>query len=233
SSTGVSATLPEEGVRLAEDAPIGPPEALSNGYRHTKWVCERIIGLARERGLPVSVYRVDVVTGDQANGACQSQDFVWLSIRGIAEAQAVPAGLDGHFHPTPVDYVSGALLHLARRVEGVGDTYNLSNPRRLAFAEVIDALRARGHRIDEMDPKAWVRKVRSQRDNALQPLLDQFAGFAALPGGVYPDIDCAKAEAALEGAGISCPPVRGALLETYLDFFGEVGYLPAPAGRSA
>ena len=230
SSTGVYANLPEEGVRLAEDAPIGPPDHLISGYRQSKWVCEKVIDIARERGLPVSVYRVDVVTGDQTNGACQTQDFIWLSIRGIVEAQAVPDSLESHFNPTPVDYVSGAMLGLAWQLTGVGDTYNLSNPVRLTFGEVIDELRARGHRIDEMDLKSWTRKVRSDRSNAVQPLLDQFIGLVMLPGGIYPNIDCTKAETALAGSSVTCPPAQGDLLRTYLDFFTDVEYLPAPTG---
>ncbi|ANZ43551.1 hypothetical protein BBK82_44735 [Lentzea guizhouensis] len=225
SSTGVYANVAEEGVRLAEDAPIGPPEHLTNGYRHTKWVCENVIGLARERGLPVTVYRVDVVTGDQTTGACQTQDFIWLSIRGMVEAQAWPDTLDSFFHPTPADYVAHAIVRLGLAVEGTGETYNLSNPARLTFAEVLDALRARGHRIDALPVKTWTRKVKADRHNAVLPLLDQFLGLAQWRGGVYPSIDTAKADAAL---GTTCPPAQGKLLETYLDFFTDVEYLPAP-----
>nr|WP_324613209.1 SDR family oxidoreductase [Streptomyces sp. SBT349] len=45
----------------------------------SKWVAEQVIELGRSRGLPVSVYRVDVVCGDRVTGACQTKDFVWLS----------------------------------------------------------------------------------------------------------------------------------------------------------
>ncbi|WP_328348398.1 SDR family oxidoreductase [Streptomyces violaceus] len=72
SSTGVYAQEAVEGRRISVDDPIGPPELLSNGYRQAKWVAEGIIDIARSRGIPVSVYRVDVVSGDQVNGACTS-----------------------------------------------------------------------------------------------------------------------------------------------------------------
>ena len=225
SSTGVYANLPEEGVTLTEEAPIGPPEYLTNGYRHTKWVCENVIGIARDRGIPVTVYRVDVVTGDQANGACQTQDFIWLSVRGMVEAQAWPDTLDSFFHPTPADYVAGAIVKLGIGIEGTGDTYNLSNPTRLTFAEILDALRARGHRIDPLDVRTWTRKVKADRSNAVLPLLDQFLILAQWQGGVYPAIDTGKAERAL---GTVCPAVQGDLLGTYLDFFTDVEYFPAP-----
>nr|ALP32042.1 CycB [Streptomyces sp. NCIB 11649] len=227
SSTGVYAQEPAEGRRIAVDDPIGPPELLSNGYRQAKWVAEGIIGIARSRGIPVSVYRVDVVSGDQVNGACQTQDFVWLSIRGMLEAGAAPAGISGFFHPTPVDYVSAAIRWLSSRVTGVGDTFNLSNPHRLHFAEVVERLRALGHTLVDLDPAEWSRSVRKDPENSLLPLLDVFEAAIAGTGG-YPDIDTDGTEAALAGSGIDCPQVTGDLLVRYLTFFTEKGYFPNP-----
>ncbi|MET9293111.1 thioester reductase domain-containing protein [Streptomyces sp. NPDC003077] len=227
SSTGVYAHEAVEGRRVPVDDPIGPPELLSNGYRQAKWVAEGIIGIARSRGIPVSVYRVDVVSGDQVNGACQTQDFVWLSIRGMLTAGAVPAGMSGYFHPTPVDYVSAAILRLSSLLTGVGDTYNLSNPHRLRFSEVVDELRALGHGLVELERAEWSRAVRSDPENSLLPLLDVFE--AAITGiGGYPDIDTDRTEAALAGSGIGCPRVTGELLARYLRFFTDQGYFPAP-----
>ncbi|MFJ2742957.1 thioester reductase domain-containing protein [Streptomyces sp. NPDC087440] len=159
SSTGVHAQEPAEGRRIAVDDPIGPPELLSNGYRQAKRIAEGIIDIARSRGIPVSVYRVDVVSGDQVNGACQKQDFVWLSIRGMLEVGVAPAGISGFFHPTPVDYVSAAIRWLSSRIAGVGDTFNLSNPHRLHFTEIVERLRALGHTLVDLDPAEWSQSV--------------------------------------------------------------------------
>ncbi|HET6297150.1 MAG TPA: thioester reductase domain-containing protein, partial [Kribbella sp.] len=228
SSTGVYAQRPAEGVRLSVDDPTGPPETLSNGYRQAKWVAEAVLGLARRRGVPVSIYRVDVVSGDQVNGACQTQDFVWLSIRGILEAKAIPANSASYFHPTPVDYVSAAILYLSQRISAVGDTFNLSNPSALPFTEVIDHLRTLGHPVAEMDHQEWSEVVRADPANSLIPLLEVFeAGFAGEGG--YPAIDTGKTEVALAGSGIACPEVTGDLLAKYVDFFSKRGYFPKPA----
>jgi len=198
----------------------------ADGYRQAKWVAEGVIGIARSRGIPVSVYRVDVVSGDQVNGACQTQDFEWLSIRRMITAGAVPAGISGYFHPTPVDYVSAAILRLSFRLTGVEDTYNLSNPHRLHFSEVVDQFRALGHTLVDRDGAEWSRTVRSDPENSLLPLLDVFE--AAVSGiGDYPGMGTHKTEAALAGSGISCPQVTGELLARYLKFFTDQGYFPA------
>ncbi|MFE2753904.1 type I polyketide synthase [Actinosynnema sp. NPDC059335] len=226
SSTGVFDQPVEPGVPLRVDDVPGPPELLSNGYRQTKWVAEKMIDLARDRGLPVSVYRVDVVSGDQVNGACQTKDFLWLSLKGILQGRAVPAGLAGRFHLVPVDYASAAVTHLATRPEAAGRTFHVSNPNPIRYREMIAHLRDAGYDLRELDWPQWRDRVRADRDNALQPLLDAFEAIAAAGEGAYPDFDVSDIEAALRGSGIECPPMGADLFAKYVEFFAGAGYFP-------
>jgi thioester reductase-like protein len=226
SSTGVFDQPVTPGVPLKVDDIPGPPEVLSNGYRQTKWVTERIIDLARDRGLPVSVYRVDVVSGDQVNGACQTKDFVWLGLKGILQSGAAPAGLAGLFHLVPVDYAAATITHLATRPEAAGRTFHLSNPGPVTYQEMIAHLRDLGHSLPELDWPEWSVRVRADRDNALQPLLDAFEAIAAVGEGAYPDFDVSETEDALRGSGISCPPMTADLFAKYVDFFTDADYFP-------
>ena len=226
SSTGVFDQPVKPGVPLKVDDIPGPPEVLSNGYRQTKWVAERIIDLARDRGLPVSVHRVDVVSGDQVNGACQTKDFVWLGLKGILQSRAVPADLAGLFHLVPVDYASAAITHLATRPEAAGRTFHLSNPDTVTYREMIGRLRDLGHTLEELPWPEWSARVRADRDNALQPLLDSFEAIAAVGEGAYPDFDVSDTVAALEGSGIACPPMTAELFAKYVGFFTDAGYFP-------
>ncbi|QUF04201.1 thioester reductase domain-containing protein [Actinosynnema pretiosum subsp. pretiosum] len=232
SSTGVYDQRP--GTRLTELDPTGPPEVLGNGYRRSKWVAEGLVELARRRGVPVSVYRVDSISGDQERGACQDQDFVWLSVRGILESGAAPEGLDIAFHPTPVDFVSRAVVALAGRPAslgetGLGETYNVSNEDSLTFTEVVTALRGMGYDLPEVPRERWSELVRRDPSNALTPLLDVFE-LAFTGAGGYPDIATKKLDDALTGTPVSCPPITGELLATYLGFFVRTGYFPPPPG---
>ncbi|MGG8687940.1 SDR family oxidoreductase [Streptomyces lividans] len=72
STVGVFDGGAEPGVPLRVTDPTGPAESLPSGYLRSKWVAEQVIEVARDRGLPVSVYRVDVISGDRVNGACQT-----------------------------------------------------------------------------------------------------------------------------------------------------------------
>ncbi|WP_329619726.1 thioester reductase domain-containing protein [Streptomyces sp. NBC_01255] len=227
STTGVFSGADSGGAALAPDAPTGPAESLPTGYVQSKWVCEQLIGTARERGLPVSVYRVDVISGDQRNGACQTRDFVWLSLKGILQAGAVPEGMVGPVHLMPVDYVSAAILSMSGREGAVGRTFHLYNPSELTLAEAADHLRSFGYPLGELDRDDWLELVRSDRGNALVPLLDAFELLTADSSGFYPPMDIADTLEVLAGTGVHCPPVTKELFGRYVDFFTEVGYFPA------
>ncbi|MGD9486159.1 thioester reductase domain-containing protein [Streptomyces sp. TRM70308] len=228
STTGVFPAPATPGVPVAPTDPTGPAESLWNGYLQSKWVAEQVIELARDRGLPVSVYRVDVVCGDRRTGACQTRDFVWLSLKGLLQAGAVPDRLAGVFHMVPVDYVSAAIVHLAARREAVNRTFHLYNEQTQSFADFVDHLTASGYPLPELAWDAWRDRVRADRDNALVPLLDAFEAIMTGDGReTYPPMDVSDTERALAGSGIECPPVDRDLFERYVDFFVRAGYFPA------
>ncbi|WP_374223120.1 type I polyketide synthase [Streptomyces sp. FH025] len=230
STVGVFAGSVAEGVPLRTDDPTGPAEALPSGYLRSKWVAEQTIELARERGLPVSVYRVDVISGDQVNGACQSRDFVWLSLKGLLQAGAVPADTTGSFHLLPVDYVSSAIVTLARQDGSAGRTFHLYNQDEVSLGELVDHLRSSGYPLAELPWADWLERVKSDRDNAMIPLLDAFEMMTSDTAAFYPPIDTTGTETALAGTGVDCPPLTKRLFATYVDFFVEAGYFPeAPA----
>ncbi|MFI2213769.1 thioester reductase domain-containing protein [Streptomyces sp. NPDC020141] len=228
STVGVFEGPVTPGVPLRTTDPTGPAEALPSGYLRSKWVAEQVVEAARERGLPVSVYRVDVISGDRDNGACQTRDFVWLGLKGLIQAGLVPSGAGGRFHLLPVDYVSAAILGVSTRPEGAGGTYHLFNRSSLSLAECVTELRRLGYRLGEAEPERWREAVRADRDNALLPLLHAFELMTSDTDAFYPALDTGGTEAALAGTGISCPPLTGELFAKYVEFFVAEGHFPPP-----
>ncbi|MFF9087418.1 type I polyketide synthase [Streptomyces sp. NPDC014991] len=227
STVGVFADAAEDGRPLRVTDPTGPAERLPSGYLQSKWVAERLIAAAAERGLPVSVYRVDVVSGDQVNGACQTNDFVWLSMKGLLQAGAVPADVDGRFHLLPVDYVSAAIVRMASRPESAGGTFHLFNESPVSLRECVRRLRALGYTLEETDWEDWRRRVQKDRDNAMLPLLHAFEMMTGDTDRFYPPMDTTETEAALAGSGIVCPPVDEELFARYVRYFVRTGHFPA------
>ncbi|MFF2331312.1 MULTISPECIES: thioester reductase domain-containing protein [unclassified Streptomyces] len=226
SSTGVFARPAPDGAGLSPQDPTGPPEELTNGYRQSKYVAEKVIGLAQERGLPVSIYRADVISGAQTNGACQTRDFVWLSLKGSLQARAMPTGANAFFPMVPVDYVSAAVLALSRTTNG--QTFHLFNPVAVSFADMVGRLRDSGYVLDEVSWDDFVATVRADRDNALFPVIDIFRSYMTAGEALYMRMDVSATEAALAGTDIACPEIDAELFGRYTEFFAGSGYFPAP-----
>lgn len=223
STIGVFGTAGAGEVPLRPADPTGPPEALDSGYRQSKWVAEEMIDIARSRGLPVSMYRVDAVCGDQVNGACQTRDFVWLSVKGMVQARSAPCDLGGAFRMVPADYVSGVVTVLSRGM--AGGTFHVQNDTALSFATLVRQLRSCGYQIENLDAVDWAERVRADLHNVLNPLLDTFQTITATGAGDLPPLDTS---ATLAAGGIACPAITPELVETYVTFFVTTGFLPAP-----
>uniref|UniRef100_UPI000ABBC3FD thioester reductase domain-containing protein n=1 Tax=Streptomyces acidiscabies TaxID=42234 RepID=UPI000ABBC3FD len=227
SSTGVFARRAPHGGALAPNDPSGPGSELPTGYTQSKYVAERMIDIARSRGLPVTVYRADVVCGDQLNGACQTRDFIWLSLKGGIQAGALPSNADALIGMVPVDYVTAAMVRLSRTRSAAGRTFHLQNRKPAGFREMAARLRASGYRLDDVPWADFVAAVRADRDNALFPVIDVFSVFMKLGEASHVPVDVGATEQALAGSGITCPEITPELLGLYARFFAESGYFPA------
>ncbi|MFS8104567.1 thioester reductase domain-containing protein [Lentzea alba] len=197
------------------NAETGPPQDLKTGYQQSKWVAEKLVQQAKERGIPVTVHRPDTVCGSQSNGACQANDFVWLSLKGCLQAQAVPEDAKALFTLAPVDYVSAAITNLQ------DGTYHLYNPEPVSLQTMIERLKHHGYRIDEVPREQWNEKVRSDPDNAANALLDVFTEVTQAEQ-LHITYDVEETER----AGFPCPPITNELLDTYIRFFQRTGYFP-------
>ncbi|MEV0119133.1 thioester reductase domain-containing protein [Streptomyces sp. NPDC050844] len=231
STTGVFSGGASDGTPRRPDDPTAPVERQPTGYVQSKWVAERIVGLAADRGLPVTIHRADVISGDQARGACQTSDFVWLSLKGLVQAGAAPEGLGGNVHFVPVDYVSAAIVALSRKKEASGQIFHLFNQSGVTFRDCVEYLRGYGYAIEEADHGSWRALVQADRDNAMLPLFDAFEAIALGGDGAFAGIDTTSTETALVGTGVECPPLTEELFRKYVEFFVRVGHFPAPGGR--
>jgi thioester reductase-like protein len=228
STVGVFAGPGQTGAPRAVDEVTGPPEALPTGYVQSKWVAEQMIELARGRGVPVSVYRVDVVSGDRDSGACQTRDFVWLSLKGLLQAGAVPSGVSGDIHAVAVDYVSAAVLALSRQPQSLGQTFHLSNQNSLDYAEFVRYLRTLGYPLEEVPWQTWQERIFADPANPLHPLLAAFEAMVFDSDRFYPAFDTSATDTALAGTGVTCPAIDEELVAKYVEFFTSTGYFPAP-----
>ncbi|HYG62629.1 MAG TPA: thioester reductase domain-containing protein, partial [Thermoanaerobaculia bacterium] len=238
------------GGAALEDAELEHTDGLFGGYGETKWVGEQIVRLAAARGIPVTVHRPGVVSGDTRTGSGNTRDMIWNMMKGSIQLGLAP-GTDFPIDVTPVDFVSRAIVHLSLRRESLSHAFHFPNPSPMRWTEALHILQRYGYEIEAVPYARWLAKVAevvpADPGHALFPFLPILvpadlmgqperilealpAATDATPGPLSePRYDMANTRAGLEGSGIACSPVDENLLRTYLDAFVGMGWLPAPS----
>lgn len=228
------------GVEHFAEAELSEPEHLAGGYRQSKWVADKLVNLARHRGVPTYVYRLGAITGAQDTGACATDTFINHMIKGWIQLGAA-MDYDLMLELVPVDYCAAAVAHIALSATAKPAIFNLPGARPVSQNEVGDLLVACGYPLRRLPYRDWYRELIAalERGEAseLAPYLPLFGEEQPAPEigcpGSKPVFDTVNLKAALKGAGIECPPVDRDLFDRYLRYFVSIGYLPAPPGHSA
>ena len=201
--------------------------AYENGYTRAKWVAEKMVGRAREAGLPVSIYRPGFIEGDSRTGIGNPDDLFCRLLIGNLQLGMYPDFARKFWLTVPVDFVARAMAHIVC-TQPAGGNYNLlpareQEPSNNALFELLG--RELGRPMECVAPHVWLRELgRIGPQNALFPL----AGF--LREKVYQNsrtvlelhydtslVRCDRTEAALAGTGVRCPNVDAPLLALYVD----------------
>lgn len=203
-------------------------QGISDGYAQSKWVAEKLVMAAHERGIPGCIYRPGTIIGHSQTGAAQTNDLIGRLIKGLIQLGSAPK-LDLNLSLTPVDYVSKAIIHLSRQPESWGKVFHLTNPHFVLFQELVNQIQALGYSIQLTDYDQWqaqLLKTTSWQENALSPLLFLFTKWgnsnqmsyletAALVSQAF---DCQNTLAGLAGTDIVCPILNNRLLCAYFSY---------------
>jgi thioester reductase-like protein len=231
STVGVFASQGSAGRTVSEADALATSGPLAVGYAQTKWVAERLVRIAGERGLPVSVYRPST-GGDSRTGAFNARDHLTLILGAAIELGCAPES-DLPVQIAPVDVVARSLVELSLR-RPPGGTFHLVGRDVLTWAELFDLVRECGYLLDRAEPAVWLERVADAGRNGQARSLSALLPFLrdALAVSALPRFDRAGTDAALAGSGIELPPLDARLLDLYLRRFVATGFI-APTTRAA
>jgi thioester reductase-like protein len=188
-------------------------QQFNNFYEETKFLAEVEVAGARERGLPVAVYRPSIVVGDSGTGETQKFDgpyvlLQWLLRQSRQRVALVPYIGDptmARFNVVPSDFVLDAITHLSGRSDATGRTYQLADPRPLTVDGFLhaacEAVGVRGLRV-RLPHRLTTWALRN-----VDPL-EHWIGIpaASVEYFVHPThYDTTSVDRDLAGSGIHCP----------------------------
>lgn len=222
---------------LTENRRVDPELMPAEGYVRSKWVAEELIRIARGRGIPAAWYRPAQIGGHTVSGAVGGNDGLWHYVRACVEVGAAPdAGAQWtEVNLVPVDYVARAYVRLALRPESIGGEFNLTSPWTTRIDAIIDRVRAAGHRVETVPYPEWVRRLqrraaviaddRNSSVRATLVLVSASVDSLQLDGYSY---DRANTARGLTGSGIDCPEIDQPILDRYVRYLNDTGFLPPP-----
>jgi thioester reductase-like protein len=236
---------------ITENESLDHARVLYGGYCQSKWVAEKLVQIARSRGLPVAIYRPGLVAGDSHTGASNTDDVLSKIMRSWVEAGSAPE-MDASTDMTPVDYVSSAIAYLSRSPKSLGQVFHLFNPQPVQISAISAAIKSMGFQLRELDYDQWRSKMSALTTVKNRGSLSSLAPFFEDRGpsdssgksgqsewqsdntldalGILFTTQPAKFDArrtleALSGSSIVCPAIDAEILKSYFSFFVRKGLL--------
>ena len=241
STIGVVTPSDANNYSVKEDANLDDSKISSSGYTQSKWVAEKLVTIARERGLPVCIYRPGRISGHSQTGVCNPGDHTYRMIKGCIQLGSVP-NQNVQLNLSPCDYVSKAIVYLSRQTESLGKAFHLRNQKPLHLNEMVKYIRSLGYPIELVPYDEWRSRLSNHEafaENALYPLMSIFSETSKADVNdndvneqparvVAQQYDCKNTLTGLAESSIICPPVNAKLFNVYFTYLIKIGFLQAP-----
>jgi thioester reductase-like protein len=231
SSLGVFFTPAYSEKNRILETDIADFSVLKNGYQKTKAVAEKLVKIARERGLPACTYRPGRIMADSKTGISSNLGFFLVVLIKACILLGKYPSKSTAFEIAPVDYVSGAIVNLSLQKSSLGKTFHLSNPQAISWIDLMNEVSSLGYSLEEIDYQQWFVELENyastQGDNELLALVKHLKN--AQYNIFYPraQFDVSLTKEGLAGTSITCPPLDKKLLQVYFSYLIKNGYLPA------
>jgi len=193
------------------------------GYPRSKWVAERLLGQASERGFSVSSYRFGFVHGQSTTGITPNANWDHF-LRFVKACGQMGFGPNdwGTAAQNTVDNLSKLIVAISLHDDATGQAFNFYDPNTPSWMDVLGYLSDYGIPVKLVDNETWLNQHLANVDesNALFPLRPFY-----LPVAVIDDlpalIDTSNTATMMEELGLSYTPMDNGLFFKYFDHLGS------------
>ncbi|HBQ16974.1 MAG TPA: hypothetical protein DEF51_39520, partial [Myxococcales bacterium] len=145
-----------------EDDDLRDVRRVYGGYAQSKVAAELVVRYA-EGAIPITQYRLGLLTGARDDAAAPPHDWLGMLVRGLARVAAWPDDADPElaFDVTPVDHAADAMARLVTRADqGLAlETFHLAAARATRLTALIEAMRAEGVSLEPVPSARFARRL--------------------------------------------------------------------------
>ncbi len=213
-------------------------DSIHLGYAQSKCVAESLVRRASERGLPATIHRPSLISGDGTTGFSNEDDLLSNMIRGCIQMGSTP-DLDWVLDCCPVDYAADAIVGLSRQTDDSLRVFHLANPVSRHWREFVLWINLFGFPLQLVPYRDWLAEMRTAAATPQHPLYRLRSFFLAKPSAdtdltlpeLYEEHRCnpisqTHTQQLLLELPLACPHLDAKLLDRYFTSFIERQVLP-------
>ncbi|WP_071189201.1 non-ribosomal peptide synthetase [Trichormus sp. NMC-1] len=232
STTSIFSQSGISGVQIITEADNSDTYPVNtNGYVQTKWVSEKLLATARNKGIPISIYRIGRVSGHSQTGVFNINDLLYKLIIGCIQLGSVP-NRDIQEDIMPVDYVSKAIVYLSTQEKSLDKAFHLFNNQVLHTDNLLRVIHSYGYQVKQVPYQDWrsqlINTVGDLPKHPLYPLIPLFSAKTS-PGKSEQSgtlqFDSQNVITGLADSSIICPDIDDKLLATYISYLANQGFI--------
>jgi len=216
---------------VSEDSPIEyERHPASNGYAASKWVGEKILMNASERGIPCNIFRLGLVWADSRQGRYDELQREYRLVESCLESGYGIRNYRFPAPPTPVDYVTRSIVFLANQHPQGQGIFHLSSPESQKSDEVFESYnRIAGLGLELLSFYDWICEIKAMhaagRSLSVVPLVEFAFSMNERSFNEYLEraelaritFDCSRTYQELEIGGITARAPEADSIRAYLD----------------
>ena len=211
---------------LSETFATGTPEGLPTGYQQSKWVSEKLISRAVERGLNAQIIRLGTVATSLNTGALNEADMFVHLLSSVNKIGTAPEMRDVDF--LPVEFVAQSIACISKTAQTSGHVYHLTNPNTLPIGKFSAWAKLAGTRLKISPFEQWrddfvdyLAKTPEDPFAIYSPLLLAHAGSMSFVEILLkaPNVDTTQTRKLLETQGIEYPEITPDMMRFYDNSF--------------
>lgn len=214
---------------LYEEDDLENSEILSNGYSQSKWVAEKIVQYARERGLQANIFRLSRILGSSINGSGPSEDLIWQTVQASVYLNALP-DIEVKEKMEPVDFVAKAIIEISKKPTEINKEYHLFSDKSISLKIIFKALQSYGYGLKVISYEEWRKKLiefcKENKKSQICALIPFYSEqrFSSILQEIK--FDCKNANHALKKS--FWPKIDDHLINLYINYYVRTGFLPKP-----
>lgn len=148
----------------------------SDGYPTSKWVSENIIVKAQKAGLPSTIYRLGLITGDTIKGRLDNKQWLYGFIKSCITAGAmINQDLSIKLPMMPVDIAAKSLAYLSLKKSTLNQTFHLigkSSSLYTIFKNYSES--NNGLPLKELSMYEWLKLIKSHPELPVPPFMLEY-----------------------------------------------------------